>query len=1329
MFNKDTFRLIKRTFKRFVTIMLMVFIGAGFMVGLMSSSPMLQESVDAYDDEYDLFDLQVYSSFGFCNEDVKALESVEGVNEVYASKFVDALGKTSEGSSYVTRVQEIDPSINGYKLIEGEMPDDPWEALILSGSELSSSAKIGDIIEVHLEDGDDIHDSLKYVRFKITGIVEAPQYLAKTMETSTYKNLALQAVLYVDPINFVADYYTTVFLTVDGAKEEMAYSNAYEDVVNNVKAKVEELAKTQQEYLKDDLIKDAEEEIADAEKTLDEEAKDAEKELAEGEKELHDAYQDLLDAEKQLEDGYKEYEDGLKQIEDGEKELEEGKEELAEGKRQLNQVVSEIRDATGMSPRQLLNEFEAARENVLSIKENLSVFDDIEKLYMSEYYATRRDTVIAEIRNIADRNMVYDSYDEAKTSIDKDSVSLEVIEKTFNEDLRIISTLEKNINDKLDSIITDLKELQEFTTIAEGLASVDFSEFGYDLDMSGMGISSSELSEMITMMEDLKASITTTDQTNIQACKDAIKVAKNQISETSEYIKTFNKTDKGSSEAQDPVVPPTPEEGTGEVTALQDDDEMTDEDQDQVSIKINIDVESLRTSLGTFYESKAAFNDAKVYVNAHENIANMPLKSAIDLIEQLFGERFDEQTLAMLKMMAEIVPENTTVGAFFNDPVTVLNSSIEPMLDEALTGIEAGIDGMQMLVDAQKQIAEAEEQIAEAEKQLAEAKKAAEEGYQELLDGEKEIEDGWAKYYDGVAELEDGRRELEDKVEEAKIDIAQAKQDIADLPDAEWTVLDRNENYSHALFSGTVDQMANIGYVFPLLFFLVAALVCLTTMTRLIDEERGQIGVFSALGFSNGKIVSKYLIYALLASVIGALLGIPVGMLIYPTIIYNTWNLMYYLPDMTMVMPIWIFILGIASFSLLMMLVTYIVARDTLKSKPAELLRPKAPKEGKKILLEKIPFIWKHLSFLSKINARNIFRYKSRFFMTVIGVAGCTSLLVLGFGIKDSIADIIDIQYGEVFTYDETITLTDEDHMEDILSDLDSDGVDIKVPFKEYATKVYIEDEPTITLEVFDKDDISEVVDLRERESGDKLHFDDGVIISEKFASTNNINVGDTITIESANGIRGDVKVVGICEIYFQHYMFMDSDLYERVFDENVNMDKIAIKDDDVSSIKEKYEDLEEVESVVDFSGVVDNFQTMIGALDFIILVIILAAGSLALVVLINLTEVNISERIREIATFKVLGFYDKEVNSYIFKELLILTIIGALCGLPLGKIEHTFVMRVIDMDMVMYGKDIAIASYCYGFIITLAFTIIVAFVVSHSLKKVKMVESLKSVE
>ena len=349
--------------------------------------------------------------------------------------------------------------------------------------------------------------------------------------------------------------------------------------------------------------------------------------------------------------------------------------------------------------------------------------------------------------------------------------------------------------------------------------------------------------------------------------------------------------------------------------------------------------------------------------------------------------------------------------------------------------------------------------------------------------------------------------------------------------------------------------------------------------------------------------------------------------------------------------------------------------------------------------------------------------------MTVIGVAGCTSLLVLGFGIKDSIADIIDIQYGEVFTYDETITLTDEDHMEDILSDLDSDGVDIKVPFKEYATKVYIEDEPTITLEVFDKDDISEVVDLRERESGDKLHFDDGVIISEKFASTNNINVGDTITIESANGIRGDVKVVGICEIYFQHYMFMDSDLYERVFDENVNMDKIAIKDDDVSSIKEKYEDLEEVESVVDFSGVVDNFQTMIGALDFIILVIILAAGSLALVVLINLTEVNISERIREIATFKVLGFYDKEVNSYIFKELLILTIIGALCGLPLGKIEHTFVMRVIDMDMVMYGKDIAIASYCYGFIITLAFTIIVAFVVSHSLKKVKMVESLKSVE
>ncbi|MBO7676162.1 MAG: FtsX-like permease family protein, partial [Erysipelotrichaceae bacterium] len=403
-----------------------------------------------------------------------------------------------------------------------------------------------------------------------------------------------------------------------------------------------------------------------------------------------------------------------------------------------------------------------------------------------------------------------------------------------------------------------------------------------------------------------------------------------------------------------------------------------------------------------------------------------------------------------------------------------------------------------------------------------------------------------------------------------------------------------------------------------------------------------------------------------------------------------------------------------------------------VKESPASLMRPIAPKKGKEIMLEKIPFLWNMLSFTSKITARNIFRYKSRFLMTIFGIAGCSGLLILGFGIKDSVGDVLGIQYNELFRYDCLLYFTETDHIEenlDILK-LNSD-VDFAATYLEYATKVYIGNgEKTANVAIIDTSDYSELFGLRETDKKTPIRLNnDGVIISELFAKNNSLKIGDYITIESGNRIKGDVKISNICELYFQHYIFMSDALYQNTFDEDVKANIIAVETENIDAVKQIAKTLKDYTSILDTSYFLDSFNNMIEALNLVIMVIILVAGSLAFVVLINLTQVNISERIREIATLKVLGFNDHEVNMYIFKEILLLSVIGCFVGVPIGIIEHRFIMNVISMEMIMFARTISFGSYLISFAITIIFTIIVLLFMRKPLRKVNMVESLKSVE
>jgi putative ABC transport system permease protein len=736
----------------------------------------------------------------------------------------------------------------------------------------------------------------------------------------------------------------------------------------------------------------------------------------------------------------------------------------------------------------------------------------------------------------------------------------------------------------------------------------------------------------------------------------------------------------------------------------------------------NFDTGSYVNNIVKELKDEKAQNLARMAEIEQEEAALDPL--AEDYVEKMADLEVEKQNLSIRNSVID-----ETLKNYEGQEVDEAESK-----QEMMDAIDAQFNGsVEQTYIQLKTLYEGREKIRSSRTELETGKQTAAEGQKQLEEAQAQLNAGKREYEKGLKEYEEAQMTFNDEIEQAQNDLNKAQEELEALPNASWILLDRDSHYSSYMYKNTIRQMSAIGYAMPFLFYLVAALVCMTTMTRLVDEQRSQIGIFLALGFSEGRIIGKYVLYALLAALGGSVLGIIFGQLIFPTVIYNTWRLMYDLPEIRFYYPVIYVLICILAFTLLMAAVTASVVRNSLKEMPSSLLRPKAPKSSKRVLLEKITFLWRRLPFTSKITARNIFRYKSRFFMTVVGVAGCTGLLVVGFGIKDSISDIVSIQYGEIFAYDYQINLENDHHLEENVSVLkDNLNNEEVVPFMTYTTKAYLSDkeDDTLIVEVFDARESKNVLNLRKTDHKTPIEMNNGgVILSQKFAINHKIREGDYITVESLNGLKREVRVERICEFYFQHYIFMSEAYYEDIFGENVHANAIAVTSEDQEGLKEDVKKLQDYISTVDFTGFISQFETMIKALDFIILVIIVAAGSLALVVLINLIQVNIAERIREIATLKVLGFNDHEVNSYIFKEVLLLTVIGGLLGLPLGVLEHHFIMNVINMDMMMFGMNISILSFTYAFLITIVFTLLVSLFMRKHLNDIEMVESLKSVE
>jgi putative ABC transport system permease protein len=1288
--KKDILRLVKVTRGRFLSLTAIVAIGVAFFVGVSASSPIMAGSVDYYDDQSSLKDITVYSDYGFDDEDVSAIESLDDVSLAEGTKFVDVIG-TSNDLSVVTRVHAWNENaeINKFTLQEGRLPENDHEVVAEKGSDLFNGFQIGDTIKLSRPDND-LSDWLDVDSVTVVGLIDTPLYLNETKENSTLSNQYIRTYIYIPESAFTIDYYTEVNVLTKDGKSYNSFNDSYADYDASVKQEIETLADTQADHRRQTILDEANskyndglQDYEDAKKEYDDQIADAEQEIADAEQTIADGESEISSAEQKLNDsqqtlneqqisGSIQINDARKEIADGEATLKEKEEEFAQTKADYESLESQI--DSGVS--QLQSTLDTLNAPAFKGTDQISAL----QAYMSQ-----------------------SEYNQLLSIANNDStVTISSLIGTISTNIDQLNSLKDSISSEnlLKLGLRDTDTLHQIEVKKNGLSALE-RQF---IDAIPAGTLDTE------KLSDIQ-------DTNLQ---NLINANKSILNPTDDYTVGDAKSALTSS-----------------ISALEQLDSAITTMMHQIGMNLDKDQYLFSDLTDTINQNITLLTTTKDTLNG---LITNPAIPDTTLISSLSNYLTTEQYNSLTNSLSDLgLTENNTVGEL----KTAISSKISTLQSQKQQIIDGIADGEAQLASAHQELTDAYNQTVNASVEMDE----------KIAEGQQEIDDGWSTLNDKKQELEDGKKDLEDaktkladskqdgqqKLEDAKADLDKAKQDIDDLSTGSWTVLDRSEHYASETYKASVNQMKSIAAIFPVFFFLVAALVCLTTMTRMVDEQRGQIGILRALGYTQRQCAMKYLMYAAMATLIGEAIGSVLGLLIFPPVIYNAWKMMYVLPKMKLTVPWSLIIVANGSFLAVMLWTTYMACRSDMKEVPSQLMRPKAPKLGKSTFIEKIPLIWNHVSFTWKVTIRNLIRYKKRFFMTVFGVAGCTALLITGYGIKDSVSTIVTTQFGVIDKYDGIARTKDTEtpsQIKQLKTDIEARDDVSQVTLVEFYTGTAYGDnnqEETIRTEIYpEASDIENTYLLRDYKTGKEMTLgDDGVIISEKLAKNLGLKAGDTMTIESETGVRKEVKISGICEMYIYHYVYMSETYYESVFGTAVSGNAYFIKcvNDDSTNLQKDLVTMDGVDSIEFYDVVESNFSSMVKSLDIIVVVLILSSMSLAFVVLGNLTSVNISERQREIATLKVLGFRRNEVNSYIYKENNVLTFIGALVGIPLGQWLHSYIMGQIDMDYVTFGREVAPTSMLMSVCITIGFGLLVNAVMTKRLQSIQMVESLKSVE
>lgn len=753
-----------------------------------------------------------------------------------------------------------------------------------------------------------------------------------------------------------------------------------------------------------------------------------------------------------------------------------------------------------------------------------------------------------------------------------------------------------------------------------------------------------------------------------------------------------------------------------------------------------------QTALKKFNSNKkTAESEIKKAESDLEELSNQidDLKNGNKLIEkQLQNEQLSEVERSELENKLN---ENLYILSVMQQKYKDGTDKLESSKSELLLGEKKLKETKATLEASEKKIANEKTKLKSSEK-LAEEKfkKAEEELYQrenQIEEAKLELKENKAKLKTELNKAKKELQEAEEKIADGEEKIKDAKKQIKKIEKPTLYILDRDSHQSFVEYEGCANSIDALAKIFPVFFFAVAALVCLTTMTRMVDEQRINIGTLKGLGYKTSQISKKYILYALIACLTGSILGLAIGFSVFPTVIFFAYGMMYSIENIVYVFSIPIAI-GITSLALIIItLSAYMACRKELKETPAILMRPKAPKSGKRILLERVPFIWNRFSFISKVTVRNIFRYKKRFLMTVLGIAGCTALILTGFGIKDSIEMILTGQYGTLFKYDMSLVIqsdmTDKQiyELRKNLSDIDEIN---KYEFFSYENGDIKVNNTTKEITIVVPENLKKMdkfIHLQDRKTQNPIKLNNkGIVLTEKIARDLGVKAGDEIELINSDDKKAKIKVSHITENYISHYAYISPENYIKLFEKDLDFNRLigilnnpSVKIED--KLSKKLFDIDTIDGITFNTASKETFHNTIKNLNYVVLIMIISAGALAFVVLYNLTNVNISERIREIATIKVLGFYDKEVSAYIYRENIILTIIGTVVGLGLGTILHKFIMVTVEIQSMMFGRVIDVSSYFIATVLTIVLSLFVNLAMFYKLRNVKMVESLKSVD
>lgn len=1290
----DALREIRNTFSRFLSLLVLSALAVCFLAGLRATAPDMKKSADLYFDQQNLMDLHVLSTLGLTDKDAEALAQQPGVAAVERAYTVDAVVHLTD-NDYIVKVLSFteDPGINAPRLVEGRLPQNARECLVEPLLLEETGLQLGDTLTLDTGDGD-YADALRTEAFTIVGTADSPLYVGTDRGTSSLGTGKVSAFVLLPLSAFSMETYTDFYLLAEGTESLLCYDDAYTDRIDSLTDSLEAFADQRARLRGEEVIGEANEQLAEAEQEL----ADAQ---AEAEQELSDAWAELADARAELDDGWAEYHDGVRELQD---QVAEAEQEISDGQTELDDALVELND------------------NEQKLTDARAELDD----GWQEYYDGRRD--------------YEDGLDEYEDGYAQYEDGLEQYEDGLAEyragQRRLSSALDQ-LNDGEAQYSAGKSQFDQFAqqlwtaAIQAGLAG------GYPSVDALLSAAAGGNAEAGNVLAAVMAGIHEQLNTQIRELEATLSGLNGELEKATQAVAAL----------------------PGQITALEEQISQAEEAgaSEEELAALRASLAELNNNLSTARESipqlTAGISQAQSgLANLQAQVAQIPADGAavIASYQTLLASRrelddgWDEYYDGMAQLRA--------AKRELDDAKAVLDETEEELAD-----------GWTELEDARRQLEDAYQELQDGEQELSDGRAELDDGWQDYYDGLQELEDarqtlaeetadaqaelsdaraelndGETAYTDGLAEYEDGKAEAENKIADARKELEQARRDIEDIEECEWYLLGRNTNTGYVSYSMDADRMGNLASVFPLIFFLVAALVCLTTMTRMVEEQRVTIGGLKALGYSKGIIAVKYVGYGFLASTVGALLGLAVGLTLLPWIICNAWNIIYTLgPIQYGLEPVTSAVACLAAIGTVT-LSALGACFSTLAAVPAQLMRPKAPPAGKRVLLERLPFLWRRLSFNYKITIRNLFRYQRRFWMTVIGIGGCAALIVTAFGLRGSIFDIMDKQFEEIYGYTAQIGLVDKvtpGELREVTQALDEDPLAEGWLVCCSASMTAETDAYTVdcTVQVFpDQASMAPFIHLRHRTDDEPVTLsDDGVVLTEKLASLLDVQPGDTITLDGDS--RVEVRVADVTEHYIQHYVYMTDAYYETVFGteprQNLVLADYPVADPAAEDLERELVGLDGVTSLTRMEDTREIYGSSLESVDYAVILIIVCAAALAFVVLYNLTNINITERMRELATLKVLGFYDGELSAYIYRENVILTVFGVAMGMVMGKLLHQWLILTVEIDMLMFGRQLSLSSYAYAVVLTVLFSLLVNLAAHRKLKKLDMVESLKTVE